>query len=273
MNPFGYARARSLDEAAQLLRQNPEARLLAGGQTLLPTLKHRLASPTLLVDLQDVPGLAGIARHGDALSVGAMTRHAAVAGLDGDRGASSALGKLARGIADPLVRNLGTIGGSIANNDPAADYPAAVLALGATIVTNEREIAADAFFTGMFETGLEPYEIVTGVRFPHVQRAGYCKFANPASGYVMVGAFVADFGDHVRVAINGARSCVYREEAFETALSRRMAAQGLADLPFATSEMNDDLHASAAYRAHLVPRVVGGAVAHLLGHIVSPTTR
>jgi aerobic carbon-monoxide dehydrogenase medium subunit len=253
-----------------MLARDPDAKLLAGGQTLLPVLKHGLASPTMLVDLRDIDGLSVISGDKDAIHLGAMTSHAAVARLEPTDSTSSALAMLASGIADPLVRNLGTIGGSIANNDPAADYPAALLGLGATVVTDRREIAADDFFTGIFETALAADEIVTRIRFPRARRAGYYKFANPASGYVMVGAFVADFGDHVRVAINGARSCVYRDTAFETFLASRMTTDGLNDVASDASDFNDDLHASAEYRAHLVPRVVGRAVSRLLGmHIAT----
>ncbi|MBN8992129.1 MAG: FAD binding domain-containing protein [Rhizobiales bacterium] len=261
MHAFDYIRAASLAEAERLLGSDPEAKLLAGGQTLLPAWKHGLNAPSLLIDLQDIGGLSELSIERDTITVGAMARHAKVARLE-DSGATG-LAMLAAGIADPQVRNLGTIGGSIANNDPAADYPAAVLGLNATVITNRRAIAADRFFTDLFSTALEPDEIIVAVRFPKVLRAGYFKVANPASGYVTVGAFVADFGDHVRVAINGARTCVYRDEACERLLSEDLSTDALHDYAVAPDNLNDDLHASANYRAHLIPRAIARAIQRL----------
>jgi carbon-monoxide dehydrogenase medium subunit len=263
MQPFDYMRAARLDEAIAMLRSDPDAKILAGGQTLLPAWKHGLNAPSMLIDIQDLPDLSGIADSCNTISFGAMTRHATVARLPHHEGSSKALSVLAAGIADPQVRNLGTIGGSIANNDPAADYPAAVLGLGATVITDRREIPADSFFTGLFETALEPDEIVTSVRFPKVRSAGYVKVANPASGYVTVGAFVADFGDHVRVAINGARACVYRDEDCERLLSRQLTPDALRDYSPVYGDFNDDLFASADYRAYLIPRVIARAVSRM----------
>jgi len=258
LHAFDYIRASSLVEAERLLASDPEAKLLAGGQTLLPAWKHGLNAPSRLIDLQDIAGLSEISIGSDSLTVGAMVRHAKIARLR-DHGVAG-LSILASGIADPQVRNLGTIGGSIANNDPAADYPAAVLGLDATVITNRREIASDQFFTDLFSTALQPEEIIVAVRFPKIQRAGYFKVANPASGYVTVGAFVADFGDHVRVAINGARTCVYRDTACEQLLSGNLSAAALRDYVVAPDHLNDDMHASASYRAHLIPRAIARAI-------------
>lgn len=263
MQSFDYIRATSLQEAATLLRSDSEVKILAGGQTLLPAWKHGLNAPSLLIDLQDIGGLADITETPRDITVGAMARHATVARIGSD-GYGFGLALLARGIADPQVRNLGTLGGSIANNDPAADYPAAVLGLRATILTDRREIPANQFFTGLFSTGLTRDEIVVAVRFRKPRRAGYFKVANPASGYVTVGAFIADFGDHVRVAVNGARDCVYRDTAAEKLLMQNLSAASLRDHVVATDGLNDDLHASAEFRAHLIPRAIARAVDHLV---------
>lgn len=261
MHAFDYIRASSLAEAERLLGSDPDAKLLAGGQTLLPAWKHGLNAPSLLIDLQGIAGLSDLSIGHDGVTVGAMVRHAQVARLK-DSGAAG-LAMLACGIADPQVRNLGTIGGSIANNDPAADYPAAVLGLDARVITNRREIASDRFFTDLFSTALEPDEIIVAVRFPKARRAGYFKVANPASGYVTVGAFVADFGDHVRVAINGARPCVYRDKTCERLLSDNLSAAALRDYIVTPDDLNDDMHASASYRAHLIPRAIARAIGRM----------
>src|SRR5438309_3083607 len=203
MYEFDYSRPASLDDAARGLG-DAEAKLVAGGMTLIPTLKLRLAKPTQLIDLGAIPSLKGISEEGDSVVIGAMTRHVEVGRSDVVKRGVPALAALAGGIGDPAVRNRGTIGGSIANNDPAADYPAAVVALNATVRTNKREIGADQFFTGMFETALQPGEIVTAVRFPKVAQANYQKFRNPASRYAIVGVFVAKTPAGVRVAGAGA---------------------------------------------------------------------
>jgi carbon-monoxide dehydrogenase medium subunit len=264
MYPFAYLRPASLEEAQALHRANGDARYLAGGQTLIPTLKQRLAQPAALIDLAHIPGLAGIRRDGSNLWIGAGTRHAEVAVADTVAAAIPALAGLAAHIGDPAVRHRGTLGGSIANNDPAADYPAAVLALGATVHTASRRIAADDFFTGMFETALAEGEIVTGVSFPVPERAAYMKFPNPASRYAMVGVFVAKFGDTVRVAVTGAAPCVYRETAMEEALARNFAPAALEAVRIAPDDLNSDLHGSADYRAHLVGVMARRAVAAAL---------
>ena len=252
MYEFNYHRAQTLEEAQSLVSANPDAKLLAGGMTLLPTMKLRLARPTDLVDIGGLDGLRGIAAGDEAVVIGAAVRHADVAGSEAVRSAIPALAALAGHIGDPQVRNRGTLGGSIANSDPAADYPAAVLGLGAVIWTDRREIAADDWFLGMFETALEPDEIVTAVRFPRPRRAAYAKFPNPASRYAIVGVMVAETADGVRVAVTGAGPCAFRASAFEAALGADFSPAALEGLRLEGVELNDDLHASAEYRAHLV---------------------
>jgi carbon-monoxide dehydrogenase medium subunit len=255
MYNFTYHRAGSVDAAAAKLAETGDGKLLAGGMTLLPTMKQRLAQPSDLIDLNEVDGLKGITVAGGTVTIGAMTRHADVAASAEVKQAIPALAKLAGGIGDPAVRNRGTIGGSIANNDPAADYPAAVVGLGATVVTNKREIAGDAFFTGLFETALDEGEIVTAVRFPVPKKAAYFKFPNPASRYAVVGVFVAQTASGVRVAVTGAGPCVFRQSAMEAALSSNFSADALSGIKQDAGGLNEDIHASAEYRANLV--VVG----------------
>jgi carbon-monoxide dehydrogenase medium subunit len=250
---FDYARPASLAQALDLLASDPEARPLAGGQTLIPTLKQRLARPSLLVDLQGLTELRGIEVGGEFVTVGAMTRHAETASHPQLAAAIPALALLASGIAHPQVRHRGTMGGSISNHDPAADYPGALVGLGARVQTTRREIPADAFFTGLFSTALEPGELVLRVRFPIPLRAGYCKIANPASGYVTAGCFIADFGDAgVRVAVNGAGPCVFRLPELERTLAHDFSPAALTGFQLDPQGLNADLHASAAYRAQLV---------------------
>jgi aerobic carbon-monoxide dehydrogenase medium subunit len=251
MYEFDYHRPASLDDAASRL-SDEDAKLVAGGMTLIPTLKLRLAKPSQLIDLGALPQLKGISEEGDAVVIGAMTRHAEVNRSDIVKRAIPALAALAGMIGDPAVRNRGTLGGSISNNDPAADYPAAVVALGATVRTNKREIAADRFFTGLFETALEPGEIVTAVRFPKVAQANYQKFKNPASRYAIVGVFVAKTAGGVRVAVTGAGPCVFRVPEMEAALARAFTPDAIKDIRIPPDGLNSDIHASAEYRAHLV---------------------
>jgi len=261
MYQFAYHHPSNVQDALAALADE-DAKLLAGGQTLIPTMKQRLASPGSIIDLSGIAELAGISREGDAIVIGAMTRHADVADSAVVRGAISALAALAHLIGDPAVRNRGTIGGSIANNDPAADYPAAALALDATIVTNKREIAAGDFFKGLFETALEAQEIITQVRFPIPEKAAYQKFRNPASRYALVGVFVAKTKRGVRVAVTGAGSNgVFRVPAFEAALDKNFAASGLDGLSVPPSGLASDLHADADYRAHLIGVLAKRAVA------------
>jgi carbon-monoxide dehydrogenase medium subunit len=252
MYDFSFHRPADLASAEGYLKAE-EAKLLAGGQTLIPTLKQRLAAPKHLVDLSNVAGLTGIERKGRNLVIGAMTRHAEVAASGVVNKAIPSLSLLAEGIGDPAVRNRGTIGGSIANNDPSADYPAACLALDATIITNKREIVADEFFTGLFETALVEGEIITRISFPVVAKAAYLKFANPASRYALVGVFVAKDTDGVRVAVTGAgEGGVFRIAAMERALSKKFSSKAIDGIKIDPSTLISDIHGSAAYRAHLV---------------------
>lgn len=260
MYEFDYHRPTSLDDAASRLGDE-DAKLVAGGMTLIPTLKLRLAKPSQLIDLGALPALKGISDDGTAVVIGAMTRHADVNRSALVQRAIPALAALAGMIGDPAVRNRGTIGGSISNNDPAADYPAAVVALNASVRTNKREIAADQFFTDLFETALEPGEIVTGVRFPKVAQANYQKFRNPASRYAIVGVFVAKTPAGVRVAVTGAGACVFRVPAMEAALARSFTADAIKDIAIPDTDLNADIHASAEYRAHLVNVMARRAVA------------
>lgn len=260
MKSFAYHKPQSVHQVVALLADTPGSQLLAGGMTLLPTMKHRLAAPRALIDLAGIAALKGISVADGALTIGAMTRHVDVARSDLIATSIPALSALAETIGDPAVRNRGTIGGALANNDPSADYPAAVLALGAAVVTSRREIAADDFFHSPFETALEPDELIVAVRLPVPTRAGYSKFASPASRYALVGVFVAKFGDRVRVAVTGAASTVFRLEAFETALTRRFEPNAIADMEVDASRLAGDIHAQAAFRAHLVTVMAKRAV-------------
>lgn len=253
MYPFKYQKAASVRGAVAMLRKAEEPKLLAGGQTLLPTMKQRLASPKTLIDLGGAEGVKGIELRGRTVVIGAMTTHAEVANSPIVTATIPALAVLAGGIGDPHVRHRGTIGGSLANNDPAADYPAAVLGLGAVIFTNKRKIAADEFFAGMFSTVLEEDEIITKVAFPAPAKSAYVKFPNPASRYALVGVFVAKKGRAVRVAVTGAGSGgVFRHGGMEEALSKRFSPKSLEGVTTPAADMNGDIHASADYRAHLV---------------------
>jgi carbon-monoxide dehydrogenase medium subunit len=261
MYEFNYHRPTSVADAAALLASHEDAKLLAGGQTYLPTLKQRLAQPSDLIDLGGIAELKGIKEEGGGLTIGAMSRHADVAHSAVVKQAIPALAALAELIGDPAVRNRGTIGGSISNNDPAADYPGALLALGATVRTNKREISADDFFSGMFETALERDEIVTAVHLPKPEKAAYEKFPNPASRYSMVGVFVARTGGGVRVAVTGAGPTAFRWTAAEQALSGNFSPAALDGVTADASGLNADLHASADYRAHLMKVIAKRAVA------------
>ena len=253
MYAFDYHRPTSVRQAANLAAKGEDTKFLAGGHTLLPTMKMRLAAPANLIDLGQIVELKGIERSARSVSIGAMTKHAEVANSTEVREAIPALAEMAEMIGDPHVRHRGTIGGSIANNDPSADYPAACLALNATIVTNRRKIVADEFFKGLFETALEEGEIITKVSFPIPAKAAYAKFRNPASRYALVGVFVAKRPSDVRVAVTGAGSNgVFRVPEMEQALSQRFAAKSLDGVTVSPDGMNGDIHADAAYRAHLV---------------------
>ena len=261
MYDFNYHRPKSLADAQAALKGKSEARPMSGGMTLIPTLKQRLAKPSDVVDLGGIKELAGIKLDAGGVTIGAMTKHADVASSGDVKGAIPALAGLAGHIGDPAVRNRGTMGGSVANNDPAADYPSAVLALGADIKTTSRTIKADDFFTGMFETALEEGEIITEVNFPVPEKAAYMKFPNPASRYAMVGVFVAKTKSGVRVAVTGAASCVYRESAMEAALAKSFTPDAVANIKVSPDNLNSDLHGSAEYRAHLVTVMAKRAVA------------
>ncbi len=260
MYPFNYQRAKSVAEAAAVISNKADAKLLAGGQSLVATLKLRLSRPSDLVDLGSIAELRGIRVEAGAVPIGAMTRHAEVAASREVSDAIPALAGLAESIGDRQGRNMGTLGGSVAHNDPAADYPAAVLGLGATINTNRRAIAADQFFKGMYETALEAGEIITSVTFPRPKRAAYMKFKNPASRYAIVGVFVADSGQGVRVAVTGAAPCVFRLAGMEKALASKFAPESLASITVPEKGLNSDLHAKADYRAHLITVMARRAV-------------
>lgn len=249
MYNFDFVKPSTLDEAVAALG-GEDAQPLSGGQTLLPSMKQRLNAPGVLVSLTGIAALKGVSMEGRLLVIGGATPHAVVAAEAAS--VYPALAALAGGIGDPAVRNRGTIGGSLANNDPSACYPSAALGSGATIVTNNREIAADDFFTGMFETALEPGEIITAVKFPVPEKAAYAKFQQPASRFALTGAYVAKFGDGVRVAITGAsEGGVFRWTEAEEALSRSFTAEALNGLSLPADGMMGDLHGTPAYRAHL----------------------
>jgi aerobic carbon-monoxide dehydrogenase medium subunit len=262
MYDFEYHKPGSLADAVKLLSADPDARPISGGQTLLPALKHRLNKPTSVIDLSGIAELKGIKREGNKLVIGALAKHVEVATSPEVKAAIPALAQMASTIGDTQVRNRGTIGGSVANNDPAADYPSAVLGLNATIVTDKRRIAADDFFQGMFTTALEPGELLVAIEFPIPEKAGYAKMRNPASRYVMAGAFVARTGGGVRVAINGAGPGVFRQAEMEKALAANWSADAVAGVKQAPDELNGDIHGSAEYRAHLVTVMAKRAVAN-----------
>jgi len=259
MHNFEFVKPASVAEAVAALKAEG-AQALSGGQTLIATMKQRLAAPEVLVSLTGIDALKGVKVEGGTMTIGAATTHATVA----REAASSfpALAALAAGIGDPAVRNRGTIGGSLANDDPSADYPAAVLACGATVVTDRREIAADDFFQGLFTTALDEGEIVTSVSFPVPEKAGYMKFPNPASRYAMVGVFVAETNDGIRVAVTGAgQDGVFRVAEMESALAANFSPDAVADIAVPEDDLNSDIHASAEYRAHLITVMAKRAVA------------
>lgn len=264
MYTFSYHRPTSLEEAHALFQQSEDAMYLAGGQTLIPTMKQRLAAPSDVIDLAGVDGLAGIDVSPQRVSIGAFARHAEVAAHAEVERVLPALAVLAEGIGDPQVRNRGTLGGSLANSDPAADYPAAVIGLGATIHTNQRAIPAGEYFRDLFETALDPGEIVTRIDFPVPARAAYRKFAHPASRYAVVGVMVADFAGEVRIGVTGAGPCAFRATAMERALSERLDPAAIDGVEVPDAGFNSDLFASADYRAHLVKVMARRAVADLL---------
>lgn len=261
MYDFAYQKPSSLQDAVKTLSEDMEAKALAGGQTFIPVLKQRLNKPTTVVDLSKL-GLSGISVSGDKVTIGAMTRHADVASHPEIKARIPGLAYQASLIGDEAVRHRGTMGGSLANNDPAACYPSAVLALGGTIKTDRRSITADDFFQGMFTTALEQGEIITAIELPIPEKSAYEKFRNPASRYAIVGVFVAKFPSGVRLAITGAgQNGVFRHTEMEKALSANFSPEAIANIKTPADGLNSDIHASAEYRAHLIGVVAKRAVA------------
>ena len=263
MYSFNYKRAASVAEAETVFGASEDAVFLAGGQTLIPTLKQRLVQPSDVVDIGGLKDIQVFAASDNEIVIGAGVCHADVAASSDVQKSIPALAYLAQHIGDPQVRNRGTLGGSIANNDPAADYPAAIVALDATVHTSNREIAADDFFTGMFETALEPGELITKISFPVPKRAAYAKFPNPASRYAVVGVMVAETSSGVRVAVVGAGPGVFRMTEMEAALSKSFTVDALKNISVPADDLNEDLHATADYRAHLVGVMAQRAVASI----------
>lgn len=261
MHPFELHKATSTTQAASLLAGKDDGRFLAGGQSLIAAMKLRLNAPTDLVDLSGIADLKGIRSDGKSITVGAMTTHADVAANADVKRSLPALATLANGIGDRQVRNVGTIGGSIANNDPAADYPAGVLGLGATINTNKRAIPADQFFRGLYDTALEAGELITSISFPIPQKAAYLKFKNPASRFAIVGVMVSKDANGARVAVTGGGAGVFRVADMEKALAANWSADAIANVKVPASGLSSDLHASAEYRAHLIGVMARRAVA------------
>lgn len=262
MYAFKFERPTTVRQAANLLAKNEEGKILAGGHSLIPVLKLRLANPPVLIDLSKVEGLSGVEVSARSVTIGAMTRHADVANSKELQAVMPGLAAVPGSIGDPHVRNVGTIGGSLANNDPNADYPAATLGLGATIITSKRKIPADEYFKGMFETALEADEIITKVSFPIAKKAAYQKFKHPASGFALVGVFVSKRGSEIRVAVTGAgANGVFRVPSFEEALKKRFSPKSLEGLSHTADGLNSDIHASAEYRAHLIGVMARRAVA------------
>ena len=262
MYAFDYQRPASVADAKTAL--SGDARFLAGGQSLIQAMKLRLSQSERLVDLGAIKDLKTIKVDGGNVVIGAMVTHAAVAASADVKRANPALNELAGGIADPMVRNMGTIGGSVANADPAACYPAALLALGATVQTNQRSISADAFFTGLYETALQPGEIITAVSFPPAQKAAYVKFKQPASRFALVGVFVAQTAGGVRVAVTGAKSSVFRATEIEAAMARSFTPEAAKAVKMPATGINSDMHGTAAYRAAMISVMASRAVAAAL---------
>ena len=263
MYAFSFERPATTADAAKLAAAG--ATVLAGGQTLLASMKLRLSNPEKLADLGGIAELSGIKRDGNNLVIGAMARHAAVADSADVKAAIPALADLAGHIGDRQVRTMGTLGGSVANNDPAACYPSAVLALGATVHTTQRKIAADDFFKGMFSTALNVGELITAISFPVPKRAAYMKFKQPASRFALVGVFVAQTDSGVRVAVTGAGNGVFRHKGLEDALNQGFTPEAAAAVKIDASNLNSDIHASAAYRANLISVQTQRAVTKALG--------
>ena len=261
MYDFTYHRPETLADAEKIFADADDGQFIAGGQTMIPVMKQRLAMPSDIIDLEKIGDLKGISSDGKVLTIGAMTTQSEVAASEEVTKAIPALAHLAGDIGDPAVRNRGTIGGSIANNDPAADYPAALVGLGATIHTVSREISADDFFTGLFETALNEGEVIVKISIPVPEKAGYMKFHQPASRFALVGVFVAKTGGGVRVAVTGAAPCVFRVADMEQALEKDFSANALKGISVPDDDLNTDIHASADYRASLISTLARRAVA------------
>lgn len=265
MSAPSYHRPTSLAEAARLAAGDPDARLLAGGQSLLPSVRLGLLAPTAFIDLGGIGELQGIRADGKSVTIGAMATHATVAASKEVRERIPALCVLAAGIGDAQVRNRGTIGGSVANSDPAADYPAAVLALNASVRTSKRTLPSDGFFNGLFATALDPGELIVAIEFPVPVQAAYVKFPQPASRFALVGVFVARTAGNVRVAVTGAGACAVRVTALEQALARSFTPRACDGVRVDAQAFNADIHGSAEYRAHLIPVLTARAVQQLRG--------
>ena len=258
MKNFNFKSPTNTKEAAKLA--TGRATFLAGGMSLLPAMKLRLAAYSDLINLKKIKGLSGIKVSSKSLRIGAATTHAEVAASKEVGKSISSLAILADGIGDPQVRNRGTIGGSIANNDPAADYPAACLALNAIIHTNKRKIPADKFFKGMFETDLKKGELIESIEFEVPEKSGYAKFPNPASRYAVVGVYITKLKKEIRVAVTGAGSCVFRSKELESALSSNFSSSAIESVNVSSKGLNSDIHASAEYRAHIIKVMAKKAV-------------
>jgi carbon-monoxide dehydrogenase medium subunit len=264
MYDLQYSKPSSINDAVSEIKKSSDAKFLAGGMTLIPTLKARLSSADILVDLKG-SNLSNISVSSSEITIGSMTRHCDVASSKDVKTSLPALAKLAGGIGDHMVRSCGTIGGSIANNDPAACYPSAVLALGATVITNERSISAEDFFVGMFETALNENEIITEVKFPIPEKASYIKFPNPASRYAMVGVFMAKNANGISVAITGAgENGVFRCNEIENVLNSNFSTESIENIDISPDGLNSDIHASAAYRANLIKEMAKRAVLEMV---------
>lgn len=250
MKTFNYHSTKDVKEATKLASSS--SAFLAGGMTTLPSMKLGLASYKDIIDIKRIKKLSGIKASGKSVTIGSTTKHAEVANSKEVKKAIPSLAALAEGIGDPQVRNRGTIGGSIANNDPSADYPSACIALNATIHTNNRKISADKFFTGMFETSLKKGELIEAIEFQIPEKSCYQKYPNPASRYAIVGVYVAKHKSDVNVAVTGAKSCVYNEKSIASALSKNFSSSSLDSVKISSSGMNSDIHASADYRANMV---------------------
>jgi carbon-monoxide dehydrogenase medium subunit len=264
MRSLNYSRPGSLADALCALRNDPQSKVLAGGQTLLPALKLRLSAPSTLIDLQAIDELRGVVAGGGRITVAAMTSHAELAADESVRKLAPALSALAAGIGDRMVRNMGTIGGSIANNDPAADYPAALLAMNAIVVTTSRRIAAEDFFRDLYGTALAADELVKAVEFPAARRAAYVKFRHPASRFALVGVFVADTGEGPRVTVTGAGSVAFRVHEYEQALGKGFREDAIAGVTANFGSLNSDMHASDEYRRNLIPEIARRAILRAL---------